>query len=40
MLNLFGDNYEEQISLARININNESDITNISFPCIGNGTLI
>ena len=32
---MFGD-----ISLIRMNAANDSDIANISFPCVGNGTYL
>jgi len=37
---MFGDNVEERISLVRGNAANASNFTNISFPCVGNGTYL
>ena len=35
---MFSDNWNETISLVRMNVANDSEIANISFPCVGNGT--
>ena len=35
---MFGDSFDERISLVKMNAANLSDVTNISFPCVGNGT--